>query len=321
MIIDSHQHFWQVGHFDYPWMSPDVEVLYRDYLPSQLEPLLNQSGVVQTILVQASNSLAETYWLLNLAERHPFIAGVVGWVDLKAPEMDQELEVLTANPKFKGVRHLVESEPAGDWLAQPIVLNGLRVLEKLRVPYDLLVHTRHLQHVKTVAEACPNLRLVIDHLAKPPIASGEIAEWSQALKEVSAYPNISCKLSGLVTEANHTSWTTDDLRPYIERALEFFSPKRLMFGSDWPVSLLAGSYERVLNSFQSVLADLAEEDQNRIFGETAWEFYRLNSAQDSQPLSEPRAVATGSKHSTPSHREGLAPVATARGSDKERSES
>jgi L-fuconolactonase len=277
MMIDSHQHFWQVGHFDYPWMSSEVEVLYQDYLPAQLEPILQEAGVAKTVLVQASNSLAETYWLLSLAERHPFIAGVVGWVDLKDPEMGQELEVLTANPKFKGVRHLVESEPADDWLVQPTVLKGLRVLEKHRVSYDLLVHTRHLKHVKTVAEAFPNLRLVIDHMAKPPIASGEIAAWASALKEVAGYANVSCKLSGLVTEADWTSWTTEALRPYLERALEFFGPKRMMFGSDWPVCLLASSYAQVLESFQSLLADLAEEDRNHIFGENVREFYRLHA--------------------------------------------
>jgi L-fucono-1,5-lactonase len=280
MIIDSHQHFWQVGHFDYPWMSSEVEVLYQDYLPSQLEPILKESGVGNTVLVQASNSLAETYWLLSLAERYPFIAGVVGWVDLKDPEMEQELEVLIANPKFKGVRHLVESEPADDWLVQPSVLKGLRVLARHRVSYDLLVHTRHLKHVKTVAEACPNLRLVIDHVAKPPIASGEITEWASALKEVAAYPNTWCKLSGLVTEANLTSWTTEDLRPYIERALEFFGPKRMMFGSDWPVCLLAASYDQVVEAFQSLLADLTEEHRNRIFSENATEFYRLRGEAD-----------------------------------------
>ena len=287
MIIDSHQHFWQVGHFDYPWMSSEVEVLYQDYLPSTLEPILKECGVGQTILVQASNSLAETYWLLSLAERYPFIAGVVGWVDLRDPEMEQELEVLTVNPKFKGVRHLVESEPADDWLVEPGVLKGLRVLEKHRVPYDLLVHTRHLKHVKTVAEACPNLSLVIDHMAKPPIASGEVAAWARALEEVSAYPNISCKLSGLVTEANWTSWTTEDLQPYIELALEFFGPKRMMFGSDWPVCLLASSYLRVLESFQSILADLAEENRNRIFSENATDFYRLNPERETAFASAP----------------------------------
>jgi L-fuconolactonase len=287
MIIDSHQHFWQVGHFDYPWMSSAVEVLCQNYLPPQLEPILKESGVAQTVLVQASNTLAETYWLLNLAERHPFIAGVVGWVDLTDPGMEQELEVLTANPTFKGVRHLVESEPADDWLVQPSVLKGLRLLEKHRVSYDLLVHTRHLKHVKTVAEACPSLRLVIDHMAKPPIAGGEIAAWASALKEAATYPNVSCKLSGLVTEANWTSWATEDLRPYVERALEFFGPKRMMFGSDWPVCLLAASYVQVLKSFQSLLTDLAEEDRNRIFGDNVREFYRLNAEEEVASASTP----------------------------------
>jgi L-fuconolactonase len=287
MIIDSHQHFWQVGHFDYPWMSSEVEVLYRDYLPPTLEPVLKESGVARTVLVQASNSLAETYWLLSLAERHPFIAGVVGWVDLEDPEVEQELEVLTANPKFKGVRHLVESEPEDDWLVQPSVLKGLQVLEKHRVAYDLLVHTRHLKHVKTVAEACPNLRLVVDHMAKPPIASGEIANWASALGEVAAYPNVSCKLSGLVTEANWTSWTTEDLRPSVDRVLDFFGPKRMMFGSDWPVCLLATSYAQVLESFQTLLADLAEDERKRIFGENVREFYRLNAAEEIASASTP----------------------------------
>jgi L-fuconolactonase len=268
-------------------MSPEVEVLYRNYLPPQLEPILKECGVGQTILVQASNSLAETYWLLSLAERHPFIAGVVGWVDLKDPEMEQELEVLTANPKFKGVRHLVESEPADDWLVQPSVLKGLRMLEKHRIPYDLLVHTRHLKHVKTVAEAFPNLRLVVDHMAKPPITSGEVADWGRELKEVAAYPNVLCKLSGLVTETSLTSWSVEDLRPYVDRALEFFGPKRMMFGSDWPVCLLAASYIQVLDSFQLLLAELDEEDRSRIFGENVWEFYRLNAEEEFASASTP----------------------------------
>ena len=289
MIIDSHQHFWQVGHFDYPWMKPEVEVLYRDYLPPQLEPILKECGVTETVLVQASNSLAETYWLLSLADRYPFIAGVVGWVDFNDPEMEHELDVLTANAKFKGVRHLVESEPADDWLVQPSVLRGLKVLEKHRVSYDLLVHTRHLKYAKRVAETCPSLPLVIDHMAKPPIAGGEITDWAKELKSIAAYPNVSCKLSGLVTEANHTSWTTEELKPYVKQALEFFGPKRMMFGSDWPVCLLASSYERVLESFQSLLAELSKDDRDRIFGQNAAEFYRLQAEAHN---TEPGAVMT-----------------------------
>ena len=276
MIVDSHQHFWQVGRFDYPWMSPELGVLYRDFLPSQLEPILQQCGVAKTVLVQASNSLAETHWLLSLADSYPFIAGVVGWVDLTDAGIERELEVLTANPKFKGVRHLVESEPAEDWLAQPSVLRGLRALASYGVSYDLLVHTRHLKHARTIAESCPELHLVIDHMAKPPIKSGEIKEWEQEIKAVAVYTNVYCKLSGLVTEANLTSWRPEDLQPFIERALEYFGTSRMMFGSDWPVCLLAASYDQVLESFHLLLAGLSKTERNAVFGENAAEFYRLH---------------------------------------------
>src|SRR6266581_4141194 len=203
-IIDSHQHFWQVGRFDYPWMMPGVEVLCQDYLPPRLEPILKPLRIERTILVQASNSLDETRWLLALADRYPFIAGVVGWVDLTTPDVARQLDEFLSHPKFKGVRHLVESEPADDWLNQPSVLGGLRELESRDVAYDLLVHTRHLKYAKAVAENCPKLHLVIDHMAKPPIERGEISEWAGEIKEVARFPNVWCKLSGLVTEA---SWT------------------------------------------------------------------------------------------------------------------
>ena len=276
MITDSHQHFWQVGRFDYPWMTSDLGVLYRDYLPDDLAPILRSKGVEKTVLVQASNSIAESRWLLNLADENSFIAGIVGWVDLMNPEVDAQLDELSAHPKFKGVRHLVESEPQDDWLVQPAVLSGLRRLATSGLSYDLLVHTRHLKYVPQVAESCPELALVIDHLAKPPIAKNEIKEWSQALKPLASYPNIHCKMSGLVTEANWTSWQTNDLRPYVEFALESFGVDRLMFGSDYPVCLLAASYDRVLESFQEILKNLSAADRDKIFSKNAANFYRLD---------------------------------------------
>jgi L-fuconolactonase len=275
-IVDSHQHFWQVGKFDYPWMSSDVEILYRDYLPATLKPIIARNGVGRTVLVQASNSLAETHWLLDLAARNQFIAGVVGWVDLTDPEVGQTLEKLTANSWFKGVRHLVESESNDDWLVQSSVLKGLQMLAAHRVPYDMLVHTHHLPRVRAVAERCPELSFVIDHMAKPPIESGAISEWAKQLKMVAAFPNVFCKLSGLVTEANHSSWKVADLRPFVDCALELFGPDRLLFGSDYPVCLLASSYERVLGSFQELLKDLNDEQQQQIFCDNAREFYRLD---------------------------------------------
>jgi len=276
MIIDSHQHFWQVGRFDYPWMSSSLGVLYRDYFPDQLEPLLTQNGVSKTVLVQASNSVEESRWLLSLADEHSFIAGIVGWVDLTSADVDRQLDELTSHPKFKGVRHLVESEPADDWLIQPQVLRGLNRLSVYGVSYDLLVHTRHLKHIQKVVDACPDLKLVIDHMAKPPIANGEIETWRRQLTTVAANKQIHCKLSGLVTEANWASWTTNDLRPYVECALELFGSSRLMFGSDHPVCLLAASYERVLESFRELVKGLSAKEQERIFGTNAAQFYRLN---------------------------------------------
>ena len=267
-MLDAHQHFWQVGRFDYPWMSKDLGVLYRDYLPADLAPLLKRNNVEKTVLVQASNSVAETRWLLELAGANEFIAGVVGWVDLTSPEIE-------AHPKLKGVRHLVESEPNDDWLIQPSVISGLQKLSACGLTYDLLVHTRHLQYVPQVAEACPELKLVIDHLAKPPIARNEMKEWSRAFKPLARYPNISCKLSGLVTEADWRSWKTDDLRPFVNCALEVFGPDRMMFGSDYPVCLLAASYDRVLDGFLEVLQYLSDADREKIFSQNAAKFYRL----------------------------------------------
>jgi L-fucono-1,5-lactonase len=275
-ITDSHQHFWQLGRFDYPWMSSDLGILYRDYLPEALEPVLQANGVTRTVLVQASNSVGESRWLLSLADANDFIAGVVGWVDLRDSEIDRQLDEFTAHPKFKGVRHLVESEPDDDWLVQPEVIRGLNRIAAYDLSYDLLVHTRHLRHIPKLAESCPNLRLVIDHMAKPPIAIGAIDEWARELKPVAGYSNIYCKLSGLVTEANHATWQKSDLRPYVEHVLELFGSKRLMFGSDHPVCLLAATYERVLESFQELLQDQARDDLARIFSDNAERFYGLN---------------------------------------------
>ena len=275
MIIDAHQHFWQVGRFEYPWLTRELGVLYRDYLPEDLEPVLKQNKVAQTVLVQASNSLEETKWLLQLADANQFIAGVVGWVDLKSPLVSDQLDEFLRHKKFKGVRHLVESEPVDDWLVQPEVLAGLAVLEARNVPYDLLVHPRHLKFVPQVIEACPKLRMVIDHLAKPPIASGAVAEWRTEFASLAKFPQLSCKLSGLVTEANHASWSIDELQPFVSVALDAFGPDRLIFGSDHPVCLLAASYERVLESFQTLLADLGSGMKERVFSTNAIEFYGI----------------------------------------------
>jgi L-fuconolactonase len=277
-VIDSHQHFWQVGRFDYPWLSPDLGVLYRDYLPGSLEPVLERNCVARTVLVQASNSLAETRWLLSLADRFDFVAGVVGWVDLTSPGAGSQAKEFAKHPKFCGVRHLVESEADDDWLVQPGVLEGLRTLGECGLSYDLLVHTRHLSHVKTVARACPGLSLVVDHMAKPPVRSGELEPWARALREVAEFSNVWCKLSGLVTEADLAVWKPEDLKPFVEVAIECFGPNRMMFGSDYPVCLRAAEYDRVLSTLHLLLADLNEADRSAVFRENAAAFYRLPPA-------------------------------------------
>jgi L-fuconolactonase len=275
MIVDSHQHFWQVGRFDYPWMTPEVEVLCHDYLPATLKPVLARNNVGQTILVQASNSLDETHWLLSLAESNPFIAGVVGWVDLQREDIGLQLDQFASHTKFKGVRHLVESEPVDDWLTQDVVVRGLHELAQRDLSYDLLVHTRHLKYARQVIEKCPQLRFVIDHLAKPAIRNSEIDQWAAGLKEMAAASNVWCKLSGLVTEADWANWRVEDLIPYVDKALEYFGPARMMFGSDWPVCILAASYDQVLEAFHTLLADLGEEDRDLIFSKNATAFYRI----------------------------------------------
>jgi L-fuconolactonase len=275
MIVDSHQHFWQVGRFDYPWMTPEVDVLCHDYLPAALDPILQRNGVGQTILVQASNSVEETRWLLQLANENPFIAGVVGWADLQRDDVGRQLDDLATHPKFKGVRHLVESEPADDWLAQDRVIRGLRELSARGLSYDLLVYPRHLKYAKVAVDECPELRFVIDHLAKPPIARAEIDEWARELKPLAASGNVWCKLSGLVTEASWTSWRVENFIPYVDQALKYFGPERMMFGSDWPVCLLAASYEQVLGVANTLLADLSEEERELVFAKNASEFYRV----------------------------------------------
>lgn len=274
-IIDSHQHFWQIGRFDYEWMSPGDKTLYRDFLPADFEQILRRSGVAKSVVVQAHQSTAETLWLLDLADEHEFIAGIVGWVDLQNPDVENNLQELAMRPKFRGVRHLVQDERQDDWLTEPEVLRGLNALSKYDLTYDLLVFTRHLPYAQTAVEILPHQRFVIDHLAKPPIASGEIAEWKSALKKIAVLPNVYCKLSGLITEANYESWTVKDLRPYVETALDLFGEKRLMFGSDYPVCLLAASYEKVLETYQSFLINLSETDQNLVLSQNAIDFYKL----------------------------------------------
>lgn len=273
-IVDAHQHVWRVGLFDYPWMPAEGSVLCRSYLPEDAEPLMRVCGVKRVVLVQASNSRRETDWMLEAAREHPFIAGVVGWVDLTGDGVGAELDRLQHDENFKGVRHLVEAEP-DDWLTRASVLGNLSELARRGLTYDLLVHTRHLEHVRAIADRCPELRMVVDHMAKPPIRSRAFDEWARTLERVAEIENVWCKLSGLVTEADHEGWAEEDLRPYADHALAVFGARRLMFGSDYPVCLLAASYRQTLDASRSLTSGLNDEEKRRVYAGTATEFYKL----------------------------------------------
>lgn len=277
MLVDAHQHFWQRSQpFDYRWLdAPQLAPICRDFLPEDLLPHLRATGVERTVFVQTQHNLAENRWVLGLAAQHEFIAGVVGWVDLASPACEEQLAEFVEQPKFVGVRHVVQDEPDDDFIVRPEVLRGLRVLEKQRVPFDLLFYVKHLRHAATVARHVPELPLVIDHLAKPRVREHVLVDWLPHLRAAAACPNVFCKLSGLVTEAAWHDWTVADLQPYVDAALECFSPQRLMFGSDWPVCELSASYEEVHAAMGEALATLSPGERESIFGGTAQRFYGL----------------------------------------------
>jgi L-fuconolactonase len=275
--VDAHQHFWQLSQpFDYRWLdAPPLAPIRRDYLPEHLEPHLRATGTAFSVIVQTQHILDENRWALALAEQHRFLAGVVGWVDLASPACEEQLVDLLHHPKFVGVRHITQDEADDDFIVRPDVLRGLCVLEKHQVPFDLLFHVKHLRHAATVARHLPSLPLVLDHLAKPHIKEGRADDWLPHLKSAAACPNVYCKLSGLVTEADWQRWTVRDLTPYVRSAVELFGPERCMYGSDWPVCELAAGYEQVHSALVEALGPLSDAEQEAIFGGTACRFYRL----------------------------------------------
>jgi L-fuconolactonase len=277
-VIDAHHHFWDPARAEYPWMTEALEPIRRRFGPEDLRPLLAANGVERTIVVQTRSSLEETRELLATAAEHEFIAGVVGWVELAAPDIAEQLAALRAGPggaKLAGVRHQVHDEAEPAWLGRPDVRRGISAVGEAGLTYDVLVRTRELPAARAMVRDLPGVRFVIDHIAKPPIASGAIDEWAAALQPLAAYPNVSCKLSGMVTEADWTRWTTRDLAPYARRVLDWFGPGRCVFGSDWPVCLLAASYAQVIEVCVELLRDVPAADRDRIFGGNAAELYRL----------------------------------------------
>ena len=279
-VVDSHHHFWDLSKLDYPWMDdlgmpPGDSVLRQNRLPSDLKPLIDGVGVERTVIVQAHSSLEEARWLLQLAAENEFIAGVVAWVELTDPDIGATLDELQRDPYFKGVRHIWHDEPDDDWIMRPDVLRGLRELATRDVPYDLLPRPQHLRYIPRVLDAVPGLRTVVDHIAKPLVKEKIFEPWESDLRRVAEIPDVYCKLSGIVTEADHDNWRPEDLAPYVSRVVEMFGHDRLMWGSDWPVCTLAGSYEQVFRAAEHALGPMSDGARAAVFGGNAERFYRL----------------------------------------------
>jgi L-fuconolactonase len=282
MIIDAHQHFWNLDRVDYPWLTPDAGPIYRTNEEPDLQPQLDEAGVTGTVLVQSMDSYADTDFMLEVADRWPRVRGVVGWVPLTRPdEAASALDRYRKDPRFVGMRHLIHEDPDPDWLLRADVRDGLALLAERGLTYDVVaVLPRHLEHVPVLAEQHPELRLVIDHLAKPPIKEKAWQPWADLLRRAAECPQVYAKVSGLNTAADWETWSASDLRPYVDYAVELFGPERLMYGGDWPISVLAGGYPKVWRETEALLADLDAADRDRILAGTATEFYRLPTPSD-----------------------------------------
>lgn len=275
MRIDSHFHFWTPGKYDYPWLASGTGPLYDTFGPEQLAPLLAASKLDGAVLVQTITSLEETRWFLELRRAHGFIKGVVGWVDLEGEGVGDLLDELMEAGGLVGIRHPVQDHPDGSWLLRKTTRRGLEAMAKRRLAYDLLVKPPQLPSAPELVESLPELTFVVDHLAKPRIAAKGWDDWAPWMRRLAKSPNVYCKLSGMITEADHRHWKPEDLRPYIQFALDEFGPGRLMFGSDWPVCLLAGSHALALAALEENLADLTVAQRAEILGGTAVRCYGL----------------------------------------------
>ena len=275
MKIDTHQHFWAYNQEEYSWMGPGMDSLRRDYLPPDLAPLLQSADVDATVSVQARQFLHESFWLLDLADQYPFIAGVVGWVDLRSPRVEDDLARLAAHRKFRGVRHVVHDEPDDRFMMRPDFARGIAALAKFRLTYDLLLFPRHITVAEELVRLFPNQPFVVDHIAKPLIKEHRLSPWDRDIRALAAFENVYCKLSGMVTEADWAHWKPGDFTQYLDTILESFGSKRVMVGSDWPVCTLAASYEEVIRIPTEYFHLLSSNEQADIWADNARRFYGL----------------------------------------------
>ena len=277
-VVDAHHHLWDPATADYPWMTDELAVIRRRFGPEDLAPVLDACAVDESVLVQTRSSEEETREFLAIGARTTFIRGVVGWTDLTAPDVAERIAALLACPggdRLVAIRHQVHDEADPEWLGREDVRRGLRAVAEAGLAYDLLVRTRELPAAVDAVRAIPEGRFVLDHLAKPPLTDGDLSPWRAALAPLAHEANVTCKLSGMVTEADWSAWSIDDLRPATETVIGLFGAERTMFGSDWPVCLLAAPYESVYSTARELLAGLDADDLDRVFGGTAIDVYRL----------------------------------------------
>lgn len=275
MKIDAHHHFWRYDPVEYGWIDEPMKAIRRDFLPGHLRAEMAAAGVDGVVSVQARQSLAETEWLLAFASQHDFIRGVVGWVELASPSVQGDLERFAATPGLKAVRHVVQGEPDENFILRSDFNRGIGELRRFSLAYDILIYERHLPQTIAFVDRHPGQVFVLDHLAKPRVKDEIFEPWNRNLRELAKRPNVYAKISGLVTEADFTRWTEAQLRPYFDTALEAFGPRRLMFGSDWPVCLVACDYRRWHQLVSRWITKLSPDEQERVLGGTAVEAYRL----------------------------------------------
>lgn len=274
MIIDAHQHFWKFDPVRDNWITDEMKVLRRDFLPEDLKTVLQAHGVSGCVAVQASQSEAETHFLLKLAAQHDFIKGVVGWVDLRSAPLESLLEPYQDMVLLKGFRHIIQAEPKG-FMLDPKFIKGVSKLADFGYTYDILIFENQLPEALKMIRMLPEMPLVIDHIAKPNIKINSFSDWFNTLRHIAEIEHVYVKLSGLVTEASWQDWKAEDFLPYLEATLELFGPQRLLFGSDWPVCLLASSYKDVFDLVHQFTASLNKGEQQNIMGQNAIRFYKL----------------------------------------------
>ena len=278
MTIDSHQHFWRYEPVQYHWLSEPMRSLRRDFLPEDLKPEAAAAGVAGTVSVQALQTLGETHFLLGLARSNPWILGVVGWLPLTDPRVSGTLEELACDPKLKACRHVLQDEPDDDYMLRADFNRGVRAVTAAGLAYDILVYERHLPQTLRFVDRHPDQLFILDHIGKPRIRDRSFSAWSDVIRDLARRPNVYCKVSGMATEADWGNWTETELLPYLDTVLEAFGPRRLMFGSDWPMSLVAVSYVRWCKVVSDFASRLGSGERERVLGRTAVEAYRLDPA-------------------------------------------